>query len=310
LTPDISIIICAHNPRPDYLKRVFEALKAQTLPMPQWEMLVIDNASKEPMAAKWDISWHPMGRHIHEDELGLVPARLRGILESKAALLIFVDDDNVLQSDYLQEALKISSQWPLLGAWGGNVEAEFEQNPEPELMPLAPLLAIRKIDKIQWSNQNSVGNHALPIGAGMCIRKIVAEKYSEMIKGDRQRKLFDRRGTSLASSGDTDLALTGCDLGYGAGLFPILKLTHLISRNRVQREYLLKLEEEIVFGHLLLGSMRGTPIQRIAMTERLLNWYAMLRHSGLKRSVIRARWNARLRHVKTAGASKNSGDMS
>jgi glycosyltransferase involved in cell wall biosynthesis len=304
---DISIIICAHNSRPDYLKRVFEALKAQTLPQSQWEMLVIDNASKEPMAAKWDIAWHPLGRHVREDELGLVPARLRGISESKGSLLIFVDDDNVLQPDYLQEALRISSQWPQLGAWGGNVEAEFEQNPEPELMPLVPLLAIRKIDKVQWSNQSSVHNHALPIGAGMCIRKVVAEKYAEAIKGDRQRKLFDRKGTSLASSGDTDLALASCDLGYGTGLFPALKVTHLIPRNRVQREYLLRLEEEVVFGHLLLGSIRGTPVDRIAMTERLLNWYALLRHSGIKRSVIRARWNARLRHVKITDASKNSG---
>ena len=42
----ISAIICTHNPRPDYLRRVLDALKAQTLPKEQWELLLIDNASK------------------------------------------------------------------------------------------------------------------------------------------------------------------------------------------------------------------------------------------------------------------------
>jgi hypothetical protein len=48
------------------LRRVLDALKAQTLPKEQWELLLIDNASKEPLAESWDLSWHPHARHIRE----------------------------------------------------------------------------------------------------------------------------------------------------------------------------------------------------------------------------------------------------
>src|ERR1022692_4717847 len=97
-----SVIICTHNPRPDYLRRTLDALKAQTLPKEQWELLLIDNASKEPLADTWDLSWHPQARHIREEALGLTRARLCGISQSKGELLVFVDDDNVLSADYLE----------------------------------------------------------------------------------------------------------------------------------------------------------------------------------------------------------------
>ena len=122
----LSVVICSHNPRADHLRRVLEALKSQTLPKEQWELLVIDNASKESVASAWNLSWHPNGRHIREDELGLTPARLRGIKDSTGELLIFVDDDNILRSDFLAKSIEISNDFPFLGAWGGGVEGEFE----------------------------------------------------------------------------------------------------------------------------------------------------------------------------------------
>src|ERR1700740_1615244 len=79
----VSVILCTHNPRHDYLSRVLASLREQTLPAEQWEFLVVDNHSKQPLAEIWDISWHPHGRHIREDELGLTAARLRGIQEAR-----------------------------------------------------------------------------------------------------------------------------------------------------------------------------------------------------------------------------------
>src|SRR5437867_11640557 len=100
---DVSVIICTHNPRPDYLRRVLDALKAQTLPMEQWELLLIDNASSEGLVDVWDLSWHPSAHHIRENELGKTPSVLRGIKESAGELLVLVDDDNVLAPDRSEE---------------------------------------------------------------------------------------------------------------------------------------------------------------------------------------------------------------
>src|SRR5208337_5568979 len=114
---DVSTIICTHNPRADYLRRVLDALKAQTLPQERWELLLIDNASKEPLAAAWGLNWHRNARHIREDEPGLTPARLRGIKESVGELLVFVDDDNVLDPSYLETALSLAKRLQHIGAF-------------------------------------------------------------------------------------------------------------------------------------------------------------------------------------------------
>ena len=139
-----SVILCTHNPRPEYLGRVLASLRGQALPAKEWELLLIDNASEQPLAQTVDISWHSRGRHIREDELGLTAARLRGIQESSGELLVFVDDDNLLAPDFLDQATAISAWCPALGVFGAGVfEPEFETQPPPELRPYLNLLALR-----------------------------------------------------------------------------------------------------------------------------------------------------------------------
>jgi glycosyltransferase involved in cell wall biosynthesis len=79
MAAQISVIVCSHNPRIDYLTRVLVALRDQTLSPERWELLLIDNASREPLSNGFDLAWHVRGRHVREEELGLTRARLRGI---------------------------------------------------------------------------------------------------------------------------------------------------------------------------------------------------------------------------------------
>ena len=145
-------VICAHNPRPQYLRRVLEALRSQTLPKEQWELLLIDNLSSDPLTAQWDLSWHPNGRHFLETELGLSAARERGICESCGSVLVFVDDDNVLDPNYLSTARSIGIEWPKLGAWGsGATIPEFELEPaKKSVKAFLPCLALRDVDLARW----------------------------------------------------------------------------------------------------------------------------------------------------------------
>ena len=149
-----SVIICTHNPRLHYLCRVLEALRNQTLPLERWELLLIDNASREPLTSKTsDMSWHPHARHIREDQLGLSSARLRGMREATSDLLVFVDDDNVLELNYLSEVIRIKRDWPLLGVWGsGATVPEFEVEPADNLRGFLWMLALRVVDCARWSN--------------------------------------------------------------------------------------------------------------------------------------------------------------
>jgi len=122
---EISVITSTHNPRPDYLAETVEALARQSLPPDRWEYLLIDNASSPERTPRVDLSWHPQARMIREENLGLTPARLRGIREAQGDLLIFVDDDNVLDPNFLEEALRVAEQKPFLGSWSGQCRARF-----------------------------------------------------------------------------------------------------------------------------------------------------------------------------------------
>ena len=179
---DLTVIICSHSPRPDYLRRVLKALADQTMPLEQWELLFVDNASERPLAASWDLSWHPHGRHVLEEELGVTAARQRGIREASSDLIVFVDDDNLLDETYLAQALKLKEEWPKLGAWGsGSITPQYELPPEELVKALLPYLALRESARTCWSNVYPCVE-ATPWGAGMCVRAVVARAYCQIHK--------------------------------------------------------------------------------------------------------------------------------
>lgn len=249
-----SVIICSHNPREDYIRRVLEALKAQTLPVTDWELLIVDNASKEPLAGRFNISWHPNARFLSEQKTGKTYAILRAITESTGDLLVIVDDDNVLRADYLQAALKISADWPQLGAWSGSCIAEFEIEPPTDLRPWLAGLVIEKLTKPFWANL-PVGGPALPPGAGMTARRAVVEYYREQVSRDPVRQVLGRSGKRLAAGEDSDMALCSIPLGLGTGRFPELELTHLIPARRLTLEYIERLHEGFGYADVVLRAI-------------------------------------------------------
>jgi glycosyltransferase involved in cell wall biosynthesis len=248
-----SVIICTHNPREDYLKRTLEALQGQTEPTNQWELLLIDNRSDIPLERRFDLSWHHQARIIREEELGLTPARIRGIRESAGKVVIFVDDDNVLAPDYLEFAKSVEAAHPSMGVWGASIEPEFETAPSEDMKELVPYLGLRKLDRDYWCN---FGSPYQPIGAGLCIRRQVAEAYVGTIESNPTRKTLDRKGSGLLGCGDFDIVFTGVDLGLGYGVFHRLKVTHLIPSRRVDPEYLKALAAGCEASSVVLGYLR------------------------------------------------------
>jgi len=249
---DASVVICTHNPRPDYLARVLDGLRDQTVPLDKWELLIVDNASQLPLASNWDISWHPIARHLLEGELGLTPARRRGIREASADLIIFVDDDNVLDVNYLAEAIKIKHEWPPLGVWGsGCIRGDFEVEPPESLRGLRHLLALREVAAPRWSNLASCAD-VIPWGAGLCIRKKVALAYSQFCD-QSSIQITGRLGAALFAGEDQEMSFVCCSHGLGIGVFPELKLTHLIPERRVSEDYFVRAAEGHYVSDLLLA---------------------------------------------------------
>jgi len=297
----ISVVLCTHNPRPDYFVRCLTALEAQTLPREEWELSLVDNASAQDKAPGPDLSWHPHARLVHEEKLGLTPARLCGIHETTGELLVFVDDDNVLDSDFLETAVRTAEAKPFLGSWSGQCRPGFEEPPPEWTRRYWGNLVIREFDNDVWSNLPRLPE-SMPCGAGLCVRRDVALHYLHLHESGKRLFQFDRTGDSLLSGGDNDLAACACDIGLGVGLISSLKLTHLISSERLTVNYLVRLAEGIFVSGVILAHLRSSSSELASYKVR---WHEPLRallHSGPHRKIQLACLRGRRRGLEFVAA--------
>ena len=249
MRPILSVVIPTHNPNQFRLQRTLDGLRSQTLPKDKWEMIVVDNATPDPQYIyNFDLSWHISAKVIVEKSLGLTRARLAGIQSCSGDYIVFVDDDNVLDQDYLSNVIDIFANYPHIGGIGGKSLPDFEITPEKWIKDFWVCLALRDLgDEIltytynQTSSSHKEHPSFSPIGAGMAIRQKAGLQYVDILRENPNRTSLDRTGKSLQSGGDCDINLTLLEHGRGIGYFPQLRLTHLISANRVTKDYLAKL---------------------------------------------------------------------
>lgn len=293
----LSIVICSHNPRLDYFTRCLDALRSQTLPFNDWELILIDNCSDELLSDIFDLSWHPSSRIVREEKLGLTPARLRGIREANCDLLVFVDDDNVLDADYLEKARNIATEKPFLGAWSGQCRGVFETPPSEWTKRYFGNLVIREFDGDSWSNLPRLPS-TMPCGAGLCIRRKVAQHYLYLNESGGRTYQFDRTGTSLVSGGDNDLAGCACALGLSVGLISALKLSHLIAPERLTVSYISRLAEGISFSSILLDREYDISIPKRSIFREFLDEFRLLRLNSIDRKIQQAALQGTRRAIK------------
>ena len=247
----LSVIIPAHNPHPGRLQRTLRALRAQTLPVVEWETILVDNASAPALVAGDWLGHGPANlRFVAEPESGLSHARRCGFLAGTGDFFIMVDDDNELSSDYLAETLRLFAEHPKVGVLGGRSLPEFEQTPEPWAREFDGLIACRDLGpapQISAGLRNPITGRNdypmfAPMGAGMALRRAAVQCW---LDERSHAALPDRKGTDLSSSGDNDIVLTAMAAGWEAAYFPSLCLTHLIPAFRTQRDYLARLNRGI-----------------------------------------------------------------
>ena len=235
----VSVILCTHNPKPDLLSEVLRHLKNQTLSKDRWELIIVDNCSNPPLHLSAEQSWHSNLQHLSEKKLGQIFARITGIQAAKGKLIVFVDDDNLLQPDYLEVALSIAADHPFLGAFGGSCEGLFAHPPAAWQLPWIDILAVREVKCDLWAN--FAYWPCMPLGAGMILKKEVAIRHIKKLKEEKKLLKLSRYGTNLMSGDDVDMVLTCLENGGACGVFRSLRLTHVIPANRLGDEYHLQL---------------------------------------------------------------------
>lgn len=116
-------VIIPHYNDPERLRRCLAALAANDCR--GVEIVVVDNGSDQPLDAL--AADFPAVRFVAEPEKGAAAARNRGVAETTAERLYFLDADCVAAPDWLAVAHRVAGRADLIG---GRVEV-FDETPPP-----------------------------------------------------------------------------------------------------------------------------------------------------------------------------------
>jgi len=186
---EISVIVCTYN-RANLLAEVLETLCKQTIDKKYYEVIVVDNNSKDKTAsfAKKYCQEHSNFRYCLETMQGLSNARNHGWKVAKGKYIAYIDDDCRVPKQWLATAMDIIRRISP-GVFGG------------------PFYAFYKTSKPRWY-KDSYASH-VPFKEA----RVLGEKESVNIFGGN---MFFRKKLLKSLGGfDSSLGMSGKKIAYG-----------------------------------------------------------------------------------------------
>ena len=244
----VQVVICAARPRLDVLRFVLEGLSKQTLDVSEWSLCFVNNAPDDPSVDRLLEETELGFRYeiLHEPNPGLIHARLCAIRNTHSPLYVFVDDDTVLEQDYLENALKLATTRPELGAFGGKSRGIYEREPGKWFRLVEQYVAVRDYGDAEiCSPDNYEWGRWEPVGAGMVVTREVCEEFLDFCEESHDAKNLGRKGTALMSGEDTAMARMAYRLNLKCSYIPSLRLEHWIAPRRTKVCYMCR----ILSGH-------------------------------------------------------------
>ncbi len=229
----ITVILCTFN-RCQLLANALDSVARSTLPdSVDWEVLVVDNNSTDrtpDLVANFCRQYPRCFRYIFEPRSGKSHALNAGIREARGDILAFLDDDVVVEADWLQHltAPLQSNEW--VGV-GGRIIPDQDFKP-PRWIPLHERYALAPLAMFDLGFQPGELLEA-PFGTNMAFRKAVFEKL-----GGFRTDLGPRPGSAIRSE-DTEFG--DRVLGDGQRLWyePTAVVYHSLPSYRLKKQYFL-----------------------------------------------------------------------
>jgi glucosyl-dolichyl phosphate glucuronosyltransferase len=173
--------------------------KVAVPPSAEWEVIVVDNNSTDDtqVVLESHLSTLPL-RAVIEHKQGHSHARNRAVDEATGELIIWTDDDVIVDSNWLVEYVKAVSDHPDAGFFAGTVEPLYESQPPAWVSEgLDRLVGPFALCQLGFSVRPLVDGE-FPVGANMAFR-------ASVLKEHRFRTDLGRVGKKLTSGDDTEM---------------------------------------------------------------------------------------------------------
>ena len=229
LKPGVSAVVCCYNSAAVIVPTI-ESLSSQVIPAGVgYEVILVDNNCTDDTVQLAEKAWqnptYPL-KIIKEDKAGLIYARKKGVYCAGYDILLFVDDDNILNNDWVKKLTRIYKTMPDVGTVGG-----FNH-------------ALLQGDKPAWFDCYRTvyacgpvvgGKIKLPFGAGLSFRTAVIK---EVFSSGLPLFLVGRTKNSLLRGDDTEMYLRCRLMGWNFYYDPSLELQHYLLARRINWKYL------------------------------------------------------------------------
>jgi len=282
----ISVIVCCYNSAGRLRETLIHLSKQELAYAISWEIILVDNNSNDNTPTVANVLWYSFKKDIpfkviSENKQGLAYARRKGIDESQYDYLLFCDDDNWLDKNYLQLAFEILENNQGIGMAGGQSEAVLE-------IEMPGWFERGKGSYVVGEQAEKSGlltNRTYLWGAGLVVRKSVLLKAA---KFDFESYLRDREGEDLSSGGDSELCNWALLLGYQLWYDQRLKFKHFIPKGRLSVKYANSLNEGFIKASYWLSKYDYIIFLKQQKRTRLINLLRGIAYIILRRGLNRS----------------------
>ncbi|HTU02850.1 MAG TPA: glycosyltransferase [Candidatus Sulfotelmatobacter sp.] len=226
----VTVAIITYN-RSRFLRQALAGIVRQDFPSDRWELLVIDNNSTDDTrdVVTAFVSANPAPRRVVETRQGLDFGRNRAVEEARGDLIVLVDDDILVETDWLAQLVApfSSENAHKIGVVGGEVVPVFPDGIPAWLEGSHRPLGFR-------SEPGPLPPNQAPMGANFAFPKWVFVRF-----GMFDTRL-DRQGSRLFGGGDSQMIRRLRTVGLEAWFVPGAKVLHQISAERLTLGYALR----------------------------------------------------------------------
>ena len=261
----ISVVIPTFKPQRRIIPTLLAIADGLVLPT---EVLVVNNSPEtrfHPEAIKYleELKQKTNVRILEEFSTGLTKARSCGVREASGDIVVFIDDDVVVDRAFFKNGKEaFEKSCGNLGLLISRVyPGYFEGPPDPSVLKREHLLALnyRLGDKqIDFGSGNSI---APTIGAALWVLKSAADK----VFFENNQVFSDRVGTCLSSGCDIEIGLLVGKMGLGRIYNPSVQAIHRIPKSRFGIPYFCKLISGIVKSEIRLQRINGDLTIRVKL---------------------------------------------
>jgi glycosyltransferase involved in cell wall biosynthesis len=241
---DFSVAICTYNGA-NRLPAVLDHLYRQIIDGIKWEILVVDNNSKDDtkvVIMNYANRWREdcQLRYIFEGRQGTSYARQKAVQMAQSQDLIgFLDDDNWPSQTWVAEAYKFGQKHPQAGAYGGIIHAYLDEPPPDYFDRIKGFLAVFNRGNKAFQYQRLAKPRKVPVAPGCVIRK---QAWRDCIP---ERLLLGGRDeagkTMLGACEDLEMMYYIQNSDWEVWHNPQMEIWHHIPSRRLERNYLLKI---------------------------------------------------------------------